>query len=53
VRFAVGLEIHFSASSHLDGVGLENGGNKADTAADLFAVVGPDELLSESKLSSS
>jgi hypothetical protein len=37
----------------LDGVGLENGGSKADTADDLFTVVGPDELLSESKLSSS
>ena len=54
VRFAVGLEIHFSASSHLDGVGREKGGSRADTAADLFTVVvGPEELLSESKLSSS
>jgi hypothetical protein len=49
----VGLEIHFSASSHLDGVGREKGGSKAATAADLFTVGGPDELLSESKLSSS
>jgi hypothetical protein len=49
----VGLEIHFSASSHFDGVGLENGGSKAVTAAGLFTVGGPDELLSESKLSSS
>lgn len=53
VRLAVGLEIHFSASSHFDGVGLENGGSKAATAADLFTIGGPEELLSESKLSSS
>jgi hypothetical protein len=53
VRFDVGLEIHFSASSHFEGVGRENGGSKAVTAADLFTVGGPDELLSESKLSSS
>jgi hypothetical protein len=53
VRLDVGLEIHFSASSHLDGVGREKGGSKAATAADLFTVGGPDELLSESKLSSS
>jgi len=53
VRFDVGLEIHFSASSHLDGVGRENGGSNAATAVDLFTVGGPDELLSESKLSSS
>jgi hypothetical protein len=52
VRFDVGLEIHFSASSHFEGVGRENGSSAA-TAADLFTVGGPDELLSESKLSSS
>ena len=52
-RFAVGLENHISASSHFDGVGRENGGSKAVTAAGLFTVGGPDELLAESKLSSS
>ena len=33
VRFDVGLEIHFSASSHFEGVGRENGGSNAATAA--------------------
>ena len=53
VRFDVGLEIHFSASSHFEGVGRENGGSNEATTEDLFTVGGPDELLSESKLSSS
>jgi hypothetical protein len=52
VRFDVELEIHLSASSHFDGVGREKGGSNTATV-DLFTVGGPDELLSESKLSSS